>query len=293
MSLREMFLSLLPPPRDAGPGITWITSFPKSGNTWVRQFLYAYIKGAPSQRLNEANRLLPPVRKLKKRVGREKLGRVSEEAMREQVAGDFTWPEGWDPRILTKTHEAYGRKLVMRRRTHSAVLIYRNPRDIIISGVNHFAKKGTPLEDPVAYARDFIETGGTPAWDHMSSWEGHWKSWLEQKRFPVHVVSYENLSRNPREGFSGIIRFLGFPLEENRLDTALEGTTLENLRKLEIEHMERTGNDGNGAFFFNEGKTGQSLDEKFGVEGLDERFDEIFLPRVRRLEEYLRARKPS
>jgi len=288
-----MLLSLLPTQRGAGPGITWITSFPKSGNTWVRQFLYAYIKGAPSQRLDEANDVLPPVRRLIKSLGREKLGYVSEKKMREQVAGDFVWPEGWKPRVLTKTHDAYGKGLLMRRRTHSAVLIYRNPRDIIISSVNHFAKKGKPLEDPVSFARQFIETGGTLAWDRMSNWEGHWKSWLQQKRFPVHVVNYEELTRDPQSGFSGIIEFLGFPMEESRLQIALEGTTLEMLRQLEIEHMERTGDAGNGAYFFNEGKSGQSLDDKFGVEGLDRRFDEVFLPRVRKLEEFLEKRKRS
>lgn len=293
MSFKKKLLALLPAPRVEGPGITWITSFPKSGNTWVRQFLYAYIKGAPSERLNEANVVLPPVRKLIKQVGLQKLGYVSEEKMREQVAGDFVWPEGWEPRVLTKTHEAYGKTLLMHRRTHSAVLIYRDPRDIIISGVNYFAKKGRPLEDPVNFVRQFIETGGTPAWDRMSNWEGHWESWLKQKKFPVHVLNYEELKSDPRSGFSGVIEFLGFPLEENRLETALEATTLEMLRQLEIEHMARIGDTGTGAYFFNEGKSGQSLDEKFGVEGLDKRFDEIFMPRVRRLEEFLTARKPS
>jgi len=54
-----------------------------------------------------------------------------------------------------------------------------------------------------------------------------------------------------------------------------------------------TGDAGNGAYFFNEGKSGQSLDDKFGVEGLDRRFDEVFLPRVRKLEEFLEKRKRS
>lgn len=274
-------------------GLVWLTSYPRSGNTWVRQFLHSYVTGKQGESRGDATWLVPAMRKLRRVIGDEGIRAGNLAPFERKAFRKIDWPGDWSPRLFVKTHDRYGRKLPLRDATAGAILIVRNPRDILLSAINYWAQKGTPVDDPVRYAKGFIRRGGDAHWKkRMARWEEHGETWMIQEDFPVHLLRFEDLKLDPESEFRGLIRFLGFPLEEDRFRTALESTSLSALRALEVRDRERSGEDVSGrtAFFFNEGKSGRRLDEELGCPGLDDLFDRKFGPRCRRLERIIEER---
>lgn len=220
--------------------IRWIASYPKSGNTWVRLFLGAYI-GSP-EHFNPDLRLRGHLQDTDPgytaKVSPKPLTEMSPEenyavrgAALVHMIHDFGAP-------YVKTHCAnitldWQDNLVPVALTEKAVYLIRDPRDVVVSYADHSGKTIDETIKSLADERNMVQnmdgTGSQP----LTSWSRHVQSWTRQMPFPVFATTYEALSQDPRGTFTAMLRFLGIPVTEQRLRLALERTSFKALQRAE------------------------------------------------------------
>ena len=253
-----------PPPlsQDAGggadPGIVWLASYPRSGNTWLRFLLSTYLLGAV-------------------RSSREMEGRIPN-----LHRGNAGHARDHDPKLV-KTHRPWGPRHPLAGETRGCIYLIRHPKDVLLSNLNYFKLQGEAVEDR-AFALDFIDNGGLAWWrTELGTWEEHARSWIEAPELPRLVVRYEAMRAEPRAALARVVRFLGLPEKPERIDRAVRDCELSRLRRLEVE--ERRSQAGTlfpggfetldrGRYFFHHGGVGQDL-SAIGPD-LDGPFDERF-----------------
>ena len=187
-----------------------LAAFPKSGSTWVRFVLCNLV----SLRHWDGRPLDFPL-----------LNRTMPELGVSRLRGP--WPYGETVPRVVKTHTAAWPLL----RRVPAVLLVRDPRDVMVSFFHHDAAQGGP-RNPGSTLSSFIrgERFGIPGWVR------HTRSWREAE---AAVIRYEALRRDPAGGFAGLLETLGARVPDDRLARALERSTLEATRQAE----ERSGAD--------------------------------------------------
>lgn len=258
--------------------IFWLASYPRSGNTWLRFLLYAYLHG-PIDNTADVNLRIPPIH-------------------RPLPPGTLT-----ADRVISKTHFQRTPAHPLLEHTASVIHIRRHPKDVLLSGLNYHALNGATL-DPVRYARSFISLLGDPEWARMGfgTWESHTTSWLgadaatpagegpsPADNTPRVWTTYERLRADTPTELARILTLLGEPIDPARIAQAVERCSIDNLRAAE----EREAQSGaktlfpgaaaaraKGHRFMNKGVSGQSLaqlDPNLGKE-LDAQFDAAFAP---------------
>jgi aryl sulfotransferase len=70
---------------------------------------------------------------------------------------------------------------------------------------------------------------------YLDSWSHHVESWLSVTAFPLLVIRYEDLKTKPFETFGGLIKFLGWEFEEDRLSRATRFTDIRVLQRCEAD----------------------------------------------------------
>jgi len=192
------------------PDDTFLVSYPKSGNTWVRFLLANLLYPNETVGFANINRLLPAPGVLSKRFLRN-LPR---------------------PRIL-KSHEPFD------ARFRNVVYLVRDPRDVAVSEY-HFDLKKRYIKPEVTleeFVRRFIagETGGYGSW-----WE-HTASWIAARQGDPRflLVRYEDLLSNSIHETGKIAEFLGIAADEDRLAAAVERSSADHMRKLEKQQADQ------------------------------------------------------
>ena len=233
--------------------VSWITSYPKSGNTWLRFMLVSYLSKEPVQTASRTglNSLVPPV------------GGVGPGGSRPAEPGDGALLKD---RLLLKTHALPDGSALdpFRSDTTKAIYIVRNPRDIILSLVRYVGmERGT--EKARSLAMSFIESEGllsVNADKEWGSWPQHALAWTTpataRQHFPnidVLPVRYEDMRADAAGNLTKILDFLEFgdPVVPDDVVRAVESSSLDRMREIEAEE---TGGRGH---FMGEGLHNQSL----------------------------------
>jgi hypothetical protein len=186
------------------PDDTFLVSYPKSGNTWVRFLLANLIHPNENVGFANINHLLPAPGVLSKRF-LKKLPR---------------------PRIL-KSHEPFD------VRFRKVIYLVRDPRDVAISEY-HFDLKKRYIAADVSleqFIKLFIagETSSYGSWwEHAASWIG-----ARQGNPAFLLVRYEDLLADSIGETAKIAEFLGIKADEQRLKAAVERSSADRMRKLE------------------------------------------------------------
>lgn len=224
-------------------GVTWIASYPKSGNTWVRFLLYTYLVG-PVESSAAVERAIPTLDSTPDLPHRD---------------GELT---------LVKTHHLYS-ALPPGVETSGFIYIARHPKDVLLSNLNYqrliqeraFNERVTDAD----YARLFIRHGGEPEWRFRGygGLEEHIASWLDRPAVPHIILRYEDLKADTRAQLRNIVEFLGLPIDEARLDRAVDLSSFEQMRAL--EQRERFA--GKSSLIFPAGRTREARSRRFMNEG--------------------------
>lgn len=281
----KQLASIRPDARD----VVWIASYPRSGNSWMRFLLDAYVFGAATD-VREVSRLAVELDYFHNQA---KAQGASPEAMLWIVR---EWQRQFDRRGLLpdltffKTHFRWSAQHPLANRTKAAIVLVRDPRDVLISGQNfsELERRANGMT-PAQYADRFIQSGGDPWWTNWGcgTWEEFNQSWTTHGRFPVFLLRYEDLKENTAIRLSQTLEFLGVQPDPGRVEKAVQACAIDRLRDLERAKQLMPGggkSSGKERYFFNQGRSGQSLRELDGSEAtdLDTRFDLAFGPAMAR-----------
>jgi len=232
--------------------ITWLASYPKSGNTWTRVFLTNYWRNgdAPAD-INELEET--PIAS-SRHIFDEYSGVDSGDLTADEIdrlrpaiyryyAHDLE-KQGREERYC-KIHDAYtflpdGQALFPPDITAGAIYILRNPLDVAVSYANH---NHSTVERSVEFMAMPNHTlakgrGGLANQVHqlLLTWSEHINSWMNVTTFPTHLIRYEDMIADPLTAFTGVIRFIGGDVTDAaRIDKAIHFSAFEELQKQEQE----------------------------------------------------------
>jgi len=187
-------------PNTIFPDDTFIVSYPKSGNTWVR-FLLANILKKNDETIDfyTVNKYVPEV------------------FNHADIIRNMTRPR------LLKSHAPY-------IPTYPRVIyIVRDGRDVYTSYYFHRLHQ---LPQGIMFL-EFLQRN-----DHYPClWGEHVSSWLFRKNLPSQllVTRYENLKTNCLEELKRMVKFIGIKSTRNQLSLAIEDSSYLRMKQLEQE----------------------------------------------------------
>ncbi len=225
--------------------LVWLASYPKSGNTWVRLFLAAYMHperenvdiNAVDVSLHAGNRDL-----FDRVIGLEASDLTPAEIERfrpdvyRQLAAEAEEP------LFLKVHDLWrrtpdGGSLFPPETTATTIYIVRDPRAVAPSYANHYAISIDEAIDQMAMPDNTISKPldrlRSQLPQPMGTWSQHVTSWLDQPELPVHLVRYEDMHAAPEAHFAEILRRAGLPVSAERLASALTQTRFDRLQAQE------------------------------------------------------------
>jgi hypothetical protein len=242
--------------------IWWVASYPKSGSTWVRMLLNAYITGFPPD-INSAwqyvtGDLQPSTYQI-----------TSAESLNNLVDTDIVYyrPAVLMNHILTsasrdlalKTHHAKveldGIEMIPPRLSKAALYIIRDPRDVVHSFANHM---GCTIDDAIEKMQNnqmTLTKNESSLYHVLLSWSAHVDSWtIHNKSVRTEVVKYEDLLEKPNRTWPLVLKAMGLEVDHSRLNEALDRCKFSELKKQEEDKGFRE--NGSGDVFFRKGKSG-------------------------------------
>ena len=220
-------------------GVVWVSSYPKSGNTWLRFILTYLLSDKPSSSA-DIDAFIP-------------------EAM---VVPGFKITIPSDQPTLLKTHWKMSMSLPLMEETIGFVYIVRNPMDIICSQFNfnrlRLNKDNKLLSDEELirqqnlYIDAFIQHKGNPLVGHgggNTSWVQNIIDWTEaSKSYPSVIIRYEDMLDNPEQEITKIIDFFRLSRSKKEINNLIKKTSFKAMRRLEDEEI-RNKKEG---FFYHE-----------------------------------------
>jgi Sulfotransferase domain len=252
------------------PGIVWMASFPKSGNTWTRAFLHnlAKILGGEdeTQDINQMGRF--STWEIRKPNYTEILGFEPTDEHRAEIAAarhrvQQRIADDYDGLVFVKTHQA----LVMDRGystinfavTSGAIYIVRNPLDVAISYAHHMSRSIDETIESMG-TRD-VETSTTDkaVYEVYGSWSQHVHSWTRKPHPSIYVMRYEDMVADPVGTFGGLARHMLLEATPDQLAEAIDRSSFAKLRAQEERDGFRERPE-SAARFFREGRLGQWRD---------------------------------
>lgn len=244
--------------------IVWLASYPKSGNTWLRLLLANYIYN-PDRPLsiNLAHNLGvgDSITRMYAAVAAAPFNPEDSAQCfaRRHVVLRHVVSNGADVNFV-KTHHANaqfrGEALIPQALTRSAIVVVRNPLDVVISFASHY---GTSLDAAINImgADDYINPGrGSYTAQFFGSWSQNIKSWSAPLPCAVLRLRYEDMLEDAARELRRVVEHVGLPFEQARLERAVAHSGFDTLRRLE----EATGfieNSANQPSFFRVGRRDQ------------------------------------
>ena len=186
-------------------GDTFLVSYPRSGNTWLRFVLGSYLSDQKVDWLN-LEHVFPD------------MYRCTEKFLKKLP----------DPRYI-KSHHPYD------RRFNKVIYVVRDPRDVVIS-YYYWHVKFYYFDDTQENFDKFFDDFITGRIRDFSTWSYNIESWVHNcsdNKEKFILVRYEDLKSNTREVIVEILKFLGEPITEDRLNRALGWTSMSNMKSLE------------------------------------------------------------
>ena len=221
-----------------------ITSFPKSGNTWLRYIIYDLFFNPQNEENNNSlniQKFVPDLHVTKIKNNQLVLDKVLK-----------------DKKIFLKSHFSFNQML--KYPMDKIILIIRNPLDVFVSLCNFYnydSYKKNELVDFFAkhHTLPILKEFGLP------SWSQHTDDWNDSNT-NLHIVRYKSLIENFDMEIQKLSEYFDIVLSKKKLDHLKSNTSFKKLRNIEAEEK-KNSSDGvfnnamrkkKGRFFMNVGK---------------------------------------
>ncbi|XP_036593902.1 sulfotransferase 1A2 [Trichosurus vulpecula] len=197
------------------PDDVLISTYPKSGTTWVSEILDMIYHGGDQEKCQRA----PIYDRVPFLEFKAPGSRSGMETLQEIPA----------PRIL-KTHLPLSLlPQALLDRKIKIIYVARNAKDVAVSYFN-FYKMAKVHPDPGTW-EEFLETFMTGKVAY-GSWYQHVLEWQElSKRHPVLYLFYEDMKKDPKREIQKITEFVGQSLPEDILDRIVQQTSFKKMKE--------------------------------------------------------------
>jgi len=222
--------------------IIWIASYPKSGNTWVRSLLSAYLysnDGIFNFDLLKKINQFPSKQYFKKFLKDFKdIKKVSNYWIAAQDRINLFN----DRPIFLKTHSALctleNNPFTNKNNTKAVIYVVRDPRNLITSLSHHYSMN---MEKAYIFIINKQQMTMVSEWGKddfgiasvLGNWSTHYKSWKNIKFAPTLVVKYEDLLNNTNNTFKSILNFLSrlmdIKIDEKKIINTVNSCSFEKL----------------------------------------------------------------
>ena len=226
--------------------IIWISSYPKSGNTWLRSLISNYFfskDGNFSFELIKQIDSFPSSKFFRNYEDKfEKPEDTSKYWIKEQEKINSL-----NKIFFLKTHNALckinGNKFTDQNNTLAAIYIVRDPRNVITSIANHYQITTRNAFDFMKDKnRGIIEKEGNryTGFQPLFSWDLHIKSWTENTLYPSLIIKYEDLIIDTASVFKKVLEFIKkITNSKNNIDKQKLLKCVENCKFSNLKTMER------------------------------------------------------
>ena len=249
--------------------IIWISSYPKSGNTWTRFFLsnYFYNKNKINSDFKILNKIdkFPPYKILQKLLSEHEIKESAYNISKYWHDIQLEIVKEKNDFIFLKNHNALvsveGRNLTEDRFSLAFIYLVRDPRDIAVSysnfdktlsidkAIERITSKNLYCHVTKKFPLD-VEVLGSWKFNYYS-----WKSGVAE--VPRIIIKYEDLIKNTFETKLKIIEFLSnilnFKVDRNHIKYSIEQSDFKRLKGIENKNKFHESTN----TFFNSGKIGQ------------------------------------
>lgn len=226
---------------DTSPDIVLLTSYPKSGNTWMRALLSGLLRDTSAVQIDALEgRTVTDLHSL---CCPFPFNQLTLEEIELWHADACRAIPRKGPITLLKMHLMFtpqrdGECLFPVERIKGAVHIVRHPFDVVPSLANHLGYDiprafETVLKDDLVMG----EWRGTSVRERWGSWAQHTRSWSRRDLpFPAITIRYEDLKRDAGQELLRVARFIGLAdPSEATLRGAVEAARFDRLREQELE----------------------------------------------------------
>jgi len=235
--------------------IIWLASYPKSGNTFLRSLLSAYLFTKDGIFLPNSIKNIKqfPAEGLFKKFGVDTSNQLEFVKNYISVQKKINSLDKKSIRFF-KTHSGLydinGFKFTDLNNTLGVIYIVRDPRSVVKSYANH---QGMSLELAMKTLLEFSALTGlgkhtekieekNKKISHVGSWASNYNSWKEFKKLDKYLlIKYEDLVFNTEKTFLKILNFIyklggsKVQIDNKKLKNSIESTTFSKMQKLEKE----------------------------------------------------------
>ena len=254
------------------PNLIWLSSYPKSGNTWFRAFLSNLMseKDEPVH-INELHST--PIASSRVMFD-EYAGTAGSDLTMEEI--DNLRPQVYreisgssDELSFHKVHDAWkmnsrGEPVFPPDVTKAVIYFIRDPRDVAVSFAHHSSATLEKMvknmaDENFAFCDKNVKVYNQLRQD-LSSWSGHVKSWVDESGLPVLVLRYEDMKNNTFPSFKRAVEYLGLDYPDSKIKLALKNSDFRQLKEME-EKEGFSEKPIKMRSFFREGRTGTYREE--------------------------------
>tara|TARA_B100000035_G_scaffold192200_1_gene164082 strand:+ start:90 stop:926 length:837 start_codon:yes stop_codon:yes gene_type:complete len=248
--------------------IIWITSYPKSGNTWMRFLLANYFFN--KEKIFNYD-IIDYIKKFTTEIAfshNDKSPKNLNEISKKWSLIQKNWEVINGDVVFLKNHnaniEVNGNQFLEELSALAIIHIVRDPRDLIISGSNFWKKSYDWVINKICNENLNLMFGSEKQnyndLEVHGSWKLNFNSWNNTKlKIPYILIRYEDLIENCEKEFKSVIIFLskilGFVPNMDQLKFAIENSKFDDLSNSEKKYGFKEIS--NGQTFFNSGKRGQ------------------------------------
>jgi len=232
--------------------IIWISSYPRSGNTWVRAFLSTYLYSKKSSTVFENIKKITNFPNINQFKGIFEINEFSEEELKDKKKKDkkkFEISKYWisaQKKInlnkeitFLKTHNfggsLEGNDFTNLENTLGAIYIVRDPRSVAVSNSYHNNISFNQSVDDLLDEKIFATNEGNLL-EFRSSWRVNYLSW-KNRTYPKLILRYEDLHSDTFQNFKKILNFINDFQKTDIIDAKIKQVMdlcdIKNLSKLE------------------------------------------------------------